>query len=104
MFLVSKIAGFFAIPSNLIILVGIFGALLLRTRLARAGLRLVIAPRFIAQAAVVERECAARGVRAGRVSRGAAAGADVIILDTYGDLPRVSGWDFLSILIEQQEV
>ena len=43
MFVVSKIAGFFAIPSNLIILMGIFGALLLRTSLARAGWRLVIA-------------------------------------------------------------
>src|SRR5262245_44895290 len=43
MFVVSKIAGFFAIPSNLIILMGIFGALLLRTSLARIGSRLVVA-------------------------------------------------------------
>jgi uncharacterized SAM-binding protein YcdF (DUF218 family) len=43
MFVVSKIAGFFAIPSNLMILMGLFGALLLRTSLARAGRRLVIA-------------------------------------------------------------
>jgi uncharacterized SAM-binding protein YcdF (DUF218 family) len=39
----SKIVGFFAIPSNLIILVGIVGALLLRTRFSRAGWRLVVA-------------------------------------------------------------
>jgi len=43
MFVLSKIAGFFAIPSNLIILLGIVGALLLRTRFERAGWRLVIA-------------------------------------------------------------
>jgi uncharacterized SAM-binding protein YcdF (DUF218 family) len=43
MFVVSKIAGFFAIPSNLIMLMGLFGALLLRTSFARAGRRLVIA-------------------------------------------------------------
>jgi uncharacterized SAM-binding protein YcdF (DUF218 family) len=43
MFVVSKIAGFFAIPSNLMILMGIFGALLLRTSWARAGRRLAIA-------------------------------------------------------------
>jgi len=43
MFVVSKIAGFFAIPSNLIILMGIVGVLLLHTALARAARRLVIA-------------------------------------------------------------
>jgi uncharacterized SAM-binding protein YcdF (DUF218 family) len=43
MFVVSKIAGFFAIPSNLIILMGLLGAVLLRTARARAGGRLVIA-------------------------------------------------------------
>jgi len=43
MFVLSKIAGFFAIPSNLIILLGIGGALLLRTRFERAGWRVVIA-------------------------------------------------------------
>src|SRR5215470_12883468 len=43
MFVVSKIAGFFAIPSNLIMLAGIGGALLLRTSYAQAGRRLVIA-------------------------------------------------------------
>jgi uncharacterized SAM-binding protein YcdF (DUF218 family) len=42
-FILSKILGFLAIPSNLIIVFGIVGALLLRTRFARAGLRLVIA-------------------------------------------------------------
>jgi uncharacterized SAM-binding protein YcdF (DUF218 family) len=39
----SKVVGFFAIPSNFVILLGIFGALLLRTRFSRAGWRLVIA-------------------------------------------------------------
>lgn len=39
----SKIFGFFAIPSNLLILVGLVGALLLRTRFARTGWRLAIA-------------------------------------------------------------
>jgi uncharacterized SAM-binding protein YcdF (DUF218 family) len=39
---VSKIVGFFAIPSNFVILMGIFGALLLRTRFSRAGWRLVV--------------------------------------------------------------
>jgi uncharacterized SAM-binding protein YcdF (DUF218 family) len=41
-FSLSKILGFFALPSNLIIMAGIVGALLLRTRYARAGWRLVI--------------------------------------------------------------
>jgi uncharacterized SAM-binding protein YcdF (DUF218 family) len=41
-FSLSKILGFFALPSNLIITVGIVGALLLRTRFARAGWRMVI--------------------------------------------------------------
>jgi 3-deoxy-D-manno-octulosonic-acid transferase len=52
-------------------------------------MRLVMAPRFITQAAVVEREAAARGLGVGRVSRGTAGGADVVLLDTYGDLARV---------------
>jgi uncharacterized SAM-binding protein YcdF (DUF218 family) len=43
MYVLSKIAGFFVVPSNLILLVGIGGALLLRTRFARAGWRLTIA-------------------------------------------------------------
>jgi len=41
-FVLSKILGFLAIPSNLVIGFGILGALLLRTRFARAGWRLVI--------------------------------------------------------------
>jgi uncharacterized SAM-binding protein YcdF (DUF218 family) len=41
-FVLSKVLGFFAIPSNLIIVVGIVGALLLRTRYARAGWRMAI--------------------------------------------------------------
>jgi uncharacterized SAM-binding protein YcdF (DUF218 family) len=43
MYVLSKIAGFFVVPSNLIILVGIGGVLLLGTRVARAGRRLVVA-------------------------------------------------------------
>ena len=42
-FYASKVLGFFAIPSNFIILVGIVGALLLRTRFARAGWGLAVA-------------------------------------------------------------
>ncbi len=41
-FYASKILGFFAIPSNLLILVGIGGALLLRTRFVRTGWWLAI--------------------------------------------------------------
>jgi uncharacterized SAM-binding protein YcdF (DUF218 family) len=41
-FYLSKILGFFAIPSNLVILIGIGGALLLRSRFHRAGWRLVV--------------------------------------------------------------
>jgi uncharacterized SAM-binding protein YcdF (DUF218 family) len=41
-FYLSKILGFFAVPSNLIIMFGIVGALLLRTRFARTGWRFVI--------------------------------------------------------------
>jgi uncharacterized SAM-binding protein YcdF (DUF218 family) len=40
-FYASKVLGFFAIPSNFIILVGVLGVLLLRTRYTRAGWRLV---------------------------------------------------------------
>ena len=36
-FFLSKLLGFFAIPSNLVILIGIVGFLLLPTRFARAG-------------------------------------------------------------------
>ena len=41
-FYASKVLGFFAIPSNFLILLGIVGALLLCTRFARAGWRLVV--------------------------------------------------------------
>jgi uncharacterized SAM-binding protein YcdF (DUF218 family) len=41
-FYASKVLGFFAIPSNFIILVGIVGVLLLRTRFARAGWGLAV--------------------------------------------------------------
>src|SRR5436305_1913210 len=37
-----EVLGFFVIPSNLVILLGIGGALLLRSRFRRAGLRLMI--------------------------------------------------------------
>jgi uncharacterized SAM-binding protein YcdF (DUF218 family) len=39
-FVISKVLGFFAIPSNLVLMVGILGLLLLATRFARAGRRL----------------------------------------------------------------
>src|SRR5438093_369983 len=42
-FVLSKVLGFFAIPSNLVMMLGLFGAVLLRTRYARGGWRLVIA-------------------------------------------------------------
>jgi uncharacterized SAM-binding protein YcdF (DUF218 family) len=42
-FLLSKIFGFFANPSNLVIALGLFGIMLLATRFARAGRRLAIA-------------------------------------------------------------
>jgi uncharacterized SAM-binding protein YcdF (DUF218 family) len=38
----SKVFGFFAVPSNFVILIGIVGALLLRTRFSRWGWRLAI--------------------------------------------------------------
>jgi uncharacterized SAM-binding protein YcdF (DUF218 family) len=41
-FYASKVLGFFAIPSNFVMLVGILGALLLRTRFARIGWPMVI--------------------------------------------------------------
>jgi uncharacterized SAM-binding protein YcdF (DUF218 family) len=41
-FIFSKVFGFFAIPSNLVILLGIGGAVLLRSRFRRAGLRLMV--------------------------------------------------------------
>jgi uncharacterized SAM-binding protein YcdF (DUF218 family) len=42
-FALSKILGFFAIPSNLVITTGLIGLLLLLSRWARAGRRLVVA-------------------------------------------------------------
>jgi uncharacterized SAM-binding protein YcdF (DUF218 family) len=42
MYVLSKIAGFFVVPSNLLILVGIVGVLLLRTPFARAGRPLLV--------------------------------------------------------------
>jgi uncharacterized SAM-binding protein YcdF (DUF218 family) len=39
-FVISKVLAFFAIPSNLVLMVGILGLLLLATRFARAGRRL----------------------------------------------------------------
>jgi uncharacterized SAM-binding protein YcdF (DUF218 family) len=42
-FVISKIFGFFAIPSNLVMSIGIVGLLLLPTRFARAGKRLAFA-------------------------------------------------------------
>jgi len=42
-FVLSKIFGFFGTPSNLIIALGILGVLLVRTRFARTGQRLMIA-------------------------------------------------------------
>ena len=42
-FVVSKILGFFATPSNLVMSIGILGLLLLPTRFARAGRRLAFA-------------------------------------------------------------
>jgi uncharacterized SAM-binding protein YcdF (DUF218 family) len=41
-FYLSKILGFFAVPSNLLIAFGIAGTLLLRTRFVRTGWRLVV--------------------------------------------------------------
>src|SRR5262245_23436757 len=41
-FVLSKVLGFFAIPSNLVISLGLLGVLLLFTRLARAGRWLVV--------------------------------------------------------------
>jgi uncharacterized SAM-binding protein YcdF (DUF218 family) len=42
-FVVSKVLGFFAIPSNFVISIGILGLLLWPTRFGRAGRRLVVA-------------------------------------------------------------
>src|ERR1700722_9117517 len=45
-FILSKVLGFFAIPSNLVIALGLLGILLLGTRWARAG-------RYLATACVI---------------------------------------------------
>src|ERR1051325_9531167 len=42
-FVLAKILGFFALPSNLLISLGILGILLMATRFARAGQRLALA-------------------------------------------------------------
>ena len=42
MYVLSKIAGFFVVPSNLLILVGLVGLLLLCTRFGGAGRRLMV--------------------------------------------------------------
>lgn len=42
-FVLSKVLGFFALPSNLSIVIGLLGALLLPTRFARAGRHLILA-------------------------------------------------------------
>ena len=42
-FVLSKTAGFLAVPSNVIVLIGLIGALLLLTRFARAGRRMLVA-------------------------------------------------------------
>ena len=58
-FVVSKIVGFFAIPSNLVISIGIVGLLLLPTRFARAGRRLAFASLILLAIArpVADRQC-----------------------------------------------
>jgi uncharacterized SAM-binding protein YcdF (DUF218 family) len=42
-FVLSKLLGFFAIPSNLVMAIGLVGVLLLPTRFVRAGRRLIVA-------------------------------------------------------------
>jgi uncharacterized SAM-binding protein YcdF (DUF218 family) len=46
-FVLSKILGFFAIPSNVVITLGLLGAVAMFTRFARAGVQLVIASLFV---------------------------------------------------------
>jgi uncharacterized SAM-binding protein YcdF (DUF218 family) len=41
-FVLAKILGFFALPSNVLITIGVLGVLLMATRLARAGRRLAV--------------------------------------------------------------
>ena len=42
-FVLAKILGFFALPSNLLISLGLLGIVLMATRFARAGRRLAVA-------------------------------------------------------------
>ncbi len=42
-FVLSKTAGFLAVPSNVMVLIGLIGAMLLLTRYARAGRRMLVA-------------------------------------------------------------
>ena len=87
-------------PKNLVVVAGSIHAgeeavVLDAARALREKLpdvRLVIAPRFLATVPALEAACAARGLTAVRFTqeRACRAGdADVIILDTYGDLARV---------------
>ncbi len=41
-FVLAKVFGFFALPSNLLMTLGLFGVLLLATRFSRAGVRLLV--------------------------------------------------------------
>ena len=84
-FIVSKILGFFALPSNIILALGFVGVVLLRTRFARAGRALVTASivLFAAVRAAADRQGADRaaggslsamGCRARRAGRHRGAG------------------------------
>src|ERR1700730_18659528 len=42
-FILSKVLGFFALPSNLIVVLGLIGLALMLSRFARVGLRLAVA-------------------------------------------------------------
>jgi 3-deoxy-D-manno-octulosonic-acid transferase len=53
--------------------------------------RLVIAPRYLAAVPALEHGCAERGLRASRFTAPARPDAQVVILDTYGDLPAMYG-------------
>jgi 3-deoxy-D-manno-octulosonic-acid transferase len=60
-----------------------------RVRDKGGDLRLVIAPRFLSQAPAIEALCAEHGLTCERVSAGAPRASTVVVLDTFGDLPRV---------------
>jgi malonyl-CoA O-methyltransferase len=76
-------------------------AVLEAVRLLREGglpVRLVLAPRYLADVARVEDGARARSLTVARFTRPGDARADVVVLDTYGDLPRayaVATWIFL---------